>query len=61
MRLRFKVHVPVFFLPCIVQIAASGGLHWEALLKVNFEAVPVSVPVIALSFVYQVLAASFVI
>ncbi|ESQ41963.1 hypothetical protein EUTSA_v10013310mg [Eutrema salsugineum] len=32
---------------------ASGGLHWEALLKANFEAVPMSIPIIALSFVYQ--------
>ncbi|XP_010536150.1 PREDICTED: uncharacterized protein LOC104811210 [Tarenaya hassleriana] len=32
---------------------ASGGLHWEALLKANFEAVPMSIPIVALSFVYQ--------
>ncbi|XP_059430523.1 uncharacterized protein LOC132164116 [Corylus avellana] len=32
---------------------ASGGLHWDALLKANFEAVPMSIPIIALSFVYQ--------
>ncbi|KAH0895989.1 hypothetical protein HID58_045557 [Brassica napus] len=32
---------------------ASGDLHWEALLKANFEAVPMSIPIIALSFVYQ--------
>lgn len=29
-------------------------MHWEALLKANFEAVPMSIPIIALSFVYQV-------
>ncbi|XP_062170875.1 uncharacterized protein LOC133876640 isoform X5 [Alnus glutinosa] len=32
---------------------ASGDLHWDALLKANFEAVPMSIPIIALSFVYQ--------
>ncbi|XWS52637.1 hypothetical protein CRYUN_Cryun11dG0088100 [Craigia yunnanensis] len=32
---------------------ASGGLEWDALLKANFEAVPISIPIIALSFVYQ--------
>ncbi|RZC89217.1 hypothetical protein C5167_030911 [Papaver somniferum] len=32
---------------------ASGDLHWEALLRANFEAVPLSIPIIALSFVYQ--------
>ncbi|KAJ8450571.1 hypothetical protein Cgig2_020208 [Carnegiea gigantea] len=35
------------------QVVASGDLHWEALLKANFEAVPSSIPVIALAFVYQ--------
>ncbi|KAF8039652.1 hypothetical protein BT93_B2004 [Corymbia citriodora subsp. variegata] len=35
------------------QAVASGDLHWEALLKANFEAVPMSIPIIALSFVYQ--------
>ncbi|GAB4855936.1 hypothetical protein Ancab_024576 [Ancistrocladus abbreviatus] len=34
-------------------VVASGDLHWEALLKANFEAVPLSIPIIALSFVYQ--------
>ncbi|XP_044504843.1 tyrosine-specific transport protein [Mangifera indica] len=34
-------------------VVASGDLHWDALLKANFEAVPMSVPIIALSFVYQ--------
>ncbi|KAK8492993.1 hypothetical protein V6N12_037522 [Hibiscus sabdariffa] len=32
---------------------ASGGLEWDALLKANFAAVPMSIPIIALSFVYQ--------
>ncbi|XP_022756699.1 uncharacterized protein LOC111304413 isoform X4 [Durio zibethinus] len=32
---------------------ASGGLEWDALLKANFEAVPMSIPIIALAFVYQ--------
>ncbi|KAG5517286.1 hypothetical protein RHGRI_037890 [Rhododendron griersonianum] len=32
---------------------ASGDLHWDALLKANFQAVPLSIPIIALSFVYQ--------
>ncbi|KAH9622788.1 hypothetical protein KSS87_007384 [Heliosperma pusillum] len=32
---------------------ASGDLHFEALLKANFEAVPSSIPIIALAFVYQ--------
>ncbi|XP_052180240.1 uncharacterized protein LOC127793536 isoform X2 [Diospyros lotus] len=32
---------------------ASGNIHWDALLKANFEAVPLSIPIIALSFVYQ--------
>ncbi|KAI3858529.1 hypothetical protein MKW92_026569 [Papaver armeniacum] len=32
---------------------ASGDLHWEALLRANFEAVPLSIPIIALSFVYH--------
>nr|XP_043628497.1 tyrosine-specific transport protein-like [Erigeron canadensis] len=32
---------------------ASGDLHWDALLKVNLQAIPASIPIIALSFVYQ--------
>ncbi|KAL5583007.1 hypothetical protein UlMin_015449 [Ulmus minor] len=32
---------------------ASGDLHWDALLKANFQAVPMSIPIIVLSFVYQ--------
>ncbi|CAN1145432.1 Tyrosine-specific transport system [Linum perenne] len=34
-------------------VVASGNLQWDALLKANFEAVPMSIPIIALSFVYQ--------
>ncbi|KAL2535968.1 Tryptophan/tyrosine permease [Forsythia ovata] len=34
-------------------VVASGDLHWDALLKANFEAAPRSIPIIALSFVYQ--------
>ncbi|KAH7837722.1 hypothetical protein Vadar_017235 [Vaccinium darrowii] len=34
-------------------VVASGDLHWDALVKANFEAVPLSIPIIALSFVYQ--------
>ncbi|GLT55639.1 hypothetical protein SLA2020_287430 [Shorea laevis] len=34
-------------------VVASGDLQWDALLKANFEAVPMSIPIIALSFVYQ--------
>ncbi|CAN4119072.1 unnamed protein product [Withania somnifera] len=34
-------------------VVASGDLQWEALLKANFEAAPRSIPIIALSFVYQ--------
>ncbi|KAJ4979735.1 hypothetical protein NE237_010515 [Protea cynaroides] len=32
---------------------ASGDLKWSTLLRANFEAVPLSIPIIALSFVYQ--------
>lgn len=38
----------------MLKVVASGDLHWEALLKANFEAAPQSIPIIALSFVYQV-------
>ncbi|KAL8527327.1 hypothetical protein ACS0TY_005264 [Phlomoides rotata] len=34
-------------------VVASGDLHWDALLKANLEAAPRSIPIIALSFVYQ--------
>ncbi|KAK2641048.1 hypothetical protein Ddye_022811 [Dipteronia dyeriana] len=34
-------------------VVASGELQWNALLKANFEAVPMSIPIITLSFVYQ--------
>ena len=36
------------------QGVASGGLDYNALLRANFAAVPHSIPVIALAFVYQV-------
>ncbi|RWW67933.1 hypothetical protein BHE74_00024579 [Ensete ventricosum] len=32
---------------------ASGGLQWQSLLQAHFEAIPQSIPIIALSFVYQ--------
>ncbi|XP_057441465.1 uncharacterized protein LOC130733339 isoform X2 [Lotus japonicus] len=32
---------------------ASGDIHLDALLKANFQAAPMSLPIIALSFVYQ--------
>ncbi|XP_061344695.1 uncharacterized protein LOC133290604 isoform X1 [Gastrolobium bilobum] len=32
---------------------ASGDIHLDALLKANFQAAPMSIPIIALSFVYQ--------
>ncbi|XP_020275225.1 uncharacterized protein LOC109849764 [Asparagus officinalis] len=32
---------------------ASGNLQWNSLLQAHFEAVPKSIPIIALSFVYQ--------
>ncbi|XP_038681400.1 tyrosine-specific transport protein [Tripterygium wilfordii] len=34
-------------------VVAGGNVQWDALLKANFEAVPMSIPIIALSFVYQ--------
>ncbi|KAH7560804.1 hypothetical protein JRO89_XS10G0109700 [Xanthoceras sorbifolium] len=34
-------------------VVASGDVQLNALLKANFEAVPMSIPIIALSFVYQ--------
>jgi hypothetical protein len=36
------------------QGVASGGLDYNSLLRANFAAVPHSIPVIALAFVYQV-------
>ncbi|OWM73563.1 hypothetical protein CDL15_Pgr026662 [Punica granatum] len=42
----------IIFFAALVAVA-SGDIHWESLLKANFEAVPMSIPVIALSFVYQ--------
>ncbi|XP_064936023.1 uncharacterized protein LOC135588027 isoform X1 [Musa acuminata AAA Group] len=32
---------------------ASGGLQWQSLRQAHFEAIPQSIPIIALSFVYQ--------
>lgn len=32
---------------------ASGNLQWNSLLEAHFDAVPQSIPIIALSFVYQ--------
>lgn len=32
---------------------ASGDLQWNSLLQANFEAVPFSIPIITLAFVYQ--------
>jgi hypothetical protein len=37
------------------QGAASGGLGFRSLLHANFAAVPQSIPVISLAFVYQVI------
>ncbi|EPS65561.1 hypothetical protein M569_09215, partial [Genlisea aurea] len=34
-------------------VFSTGDLHWDALLKANFQASPSSIPIIALSFVYQ--------
>ncbi|XP_078171277.1 tryptophan/tyrosine permease isoform X3 [Carex rostrata] len=34
-------------------VVASGNLEWSSLLQAHVEAVPKSVPIIALSFVYQ--------
>ncbi|GJN10779.1 hypothetical protein PR202_ga28901 [Eleusine coracana subsp. coracana] len=35
------------------QVVASGNLQWSSLLEANFAAAPQSIPIIALSFVYQ--------
>ncbi|KAH7435031.1 hypothetical protein KP509_06G046100 [Ceratopteris richardii] len=37
----------------LLVFAAAGELDWGSLLKANFAAVPMSIPIIALSFVYQ--------
>uniref|UniRef100_A0A0E0LPE4 Amino acid transporter transmembrane domain-containing protein n=1 Tax=Oryza punctata TaxID=4537 RepID=A0A0E0LPE4_ORYPU len=34
-------------------VVASGNLQWSSLLEANFSAAPQSIPIIALSFVYQ--------
>lgn len=39
---------------CDLQVITSADLHFDALLKANFEAVPSSLPVIALAYVYHV-------
>ncbi|GJU60641.1 tyrosine-specific transport protein-like protein isoform X1 [Tanacetum coccineum] len=36
----------------LVAVAAED-LHWDALLRANLQAIPTSIPIIALSFVYQ--------
>ncbi|KAB1203630.1 Tyrosine-specific transport protein [Morella rubra] len=45
--------ITVSFVALVFQTVGSGNLQWDALLKANFEAVPMSIPIIALSFVYQ--------
>uniref|UniRef100_A0A0E0EFM4 Uncharacterized protein n=1 Tax=Oryza meridionalis TaxID=40149 RepID=A0A0E0EFM4_9ORYZ len=35
------------------KVVASGNLQWSSLLEANFAAAPQSIPIIALSFVYQ--------
>uniref|UniRef100_A0A804K9N7 Tyrosine-specific transport protein n=1 Tax=Musa acuminata subsp. malaccensis TaxID=214687 RepID=A0A804K9N7_MUSAM len=42
-------HRCVFYISCV----ASGGLQWQSLHQAHFEAIPQSIPIIALSFVYQ--------
>ncbi|KAM0010072.1 putative amino acid/polyamine transporter 2 [Helianthus debilis subsp. tardiflorus] len=39
--------------------AAGGDLHWDALLETNLQAIPASIPIIALSFVYQPIVGAF--
>ncbi|VAH42657.1 unnamed protein product [Triticum turgidum subsp. durum] len=34
-------------------VVASGNIQWSSLLETNFAAAPQSIPIIALSFVYQ--------
>lgn len=36
------------------QGVASGNLQWDSLLQAHVEAIPQSIPIIALAFVYQV-------
>ncbi|OVA13833.1 Tryptophan/tyrosine permease [Macleaya cordata] len=47
---RLDIHLS----PKLLISMASGNLQWDTLLRANFEAVPLSIPIIALSFVYQV-------
>ncbi|CAL9777375.1 unnamed protein product [Musa acuminata subsp. burmannicoides] len=37
----------------LIWLIASGGLQWQSLRQAHFEAIPQSIPIIALSFVYQ--------
>ncbi|CAD5165039.1 unnamed protein product [Musa acuminata subsp. malaccensis] len=37
----------------LIWLIASGGLQWQSLHQAHFEAIPQSIPIIALSFVYQ--------
>ncbi|CAL9156903.1 unnamed protein product [Musa hybrid cultivar] len=37
----------------LIWLIASGGLQWQSLRRAHFEAIPQSIPIIALSFVYQ--------
>jgi tyrosine-specific transport protein len=39
----------------VLQVVASGNIQWSSLLETNFAAAPQSIPIIALSFVYQVI------
>jgi hypothetical protein len=51
----FVVAIMVSFTVLADQGAPSGGLEFKSLLHANFPAVPQSIPVIALAFVYQVI------
>uniref|UniRef100_M8BEJ7 Tyrosine-specific transport protein n=1 Tax=Aegilops tauschii TaxID=37682 RepID=M8BEJ7_AEGTA len=37
----------------VLVVVASGNIQWSSLLETNFAAAPQSIPIIALSFVYQ--------
>uniref|UniRef100_A0A453ASG8 Uncharacterized protein n=1 Tax=Aegilops tauschii subsp. strangulata TaxID=200361 RepID=A0A453ASG8_AEGTS len=39
----------------VLVVVASGNIQWSSLLETNFAAAPQSIPIIALSFVYQVI------
>ncbi|CAK9863592.1 unnamed protein product [Sphagnum jensenii] len=49
----FVVAIMASFTVLVDQGAPSGGLEFKSLLHANFAAVPQSIPVIALAFVYQ--------